>query len=125
MNSLAVHILRIGLGATFILIGFSVWAAPEAWGSFVQPWALAFLPKDIASFMKSTAIVDMFLGVWMLVNRGTWIAALVASLHVLVILITTTTMGVIIERDVAIFAATLALFLDTMPHTIQKMLRLT
>jgi len=118
MNSTASHILRVGLGITFIVIGFVVWLAPEAWGSFVQPWAVKFMPGGLVATMKNTAILDIVLGSWMLTNRAVWIPALIATLHLLVILITTTTTGLIIERDIGLFFAALALFFATAPKKI-------
>lgn len=115
MNQTAASILRVGLGITFIIIGFVVWQAPEAWGSFVQPWAVKFMPGGLLATMKNTAILDIVLGLWLLTNRAVWIPALIATLHLLVILITTTTANVIIERDIGLFFAALALFVATMP----------
>lgn len=122
MNNLASHILRVGLGITFIVIGFVVWAAPEGWAGFLQPWARNFMPSDIVSTMKSTAALDVILGVWLLVNRVAWLPALIASAHLLIILITTTAMGVIIERDLGLLAAALALFFQTAPRAVRAKL---
>lgn len=118
MNNTASHILRVGLGITFIVIGFVVWAAPQGWAGFLQPWARKLMPGDIVRTMKSTAVLDVILGVWLLVNRATWIPAFIASAHLLIILITTTAMGVIIERDLGLLAAALALFFQTAPRAI-------
>jgi hypothetical protein len=67
MTTHAYHVLRIGLGLVFLLIGWMIWKNPELWGSFVQPWAqeLMFGPvgyndisvRDFGLFAGCVAIV--------------------------------------------------------------------
>jgi uncharacterized membrane protein YphA (DoxX/SURF4 family) len=125
MNKTAYRVLRIGLGITFIWLGALIWQSPEAWGGFIQPWALKLLPGDLISTMKQTAILDMILGVWMIIGWRVWIPALIGSTHLAVVLITTTgSWSNIVVRDIGLIAATLALFLETMPDKIKMKLKI-
>ena len=86
MQKLSLHILRIGLGITFLWVGILIFQNPEAWGGYISPWALELLPMPIKEIMLGTAFLDMALGVLLLSNSFVWIASLVASLHLVSVL---------------------------------------
>ncbi len=117
MKKTSYNVLRIGTGITFIWIAYLIWQAPDAWASFIQPWAAAFLPENLAGMMQKNAIFDALLGLWMIVGgRHAWIGYGLGALHVLGVLITTTAgFDNIVVRDIAILAGTLALFFETVP----------
>ena len=119
MNKLPYQILRIGTGVTFVWLGLLIWQAPDAWASFVQPWAANLLPSDLAGFMKKTAIGDIVIGIWLIIGWKAWVASLLATIHLGIVLVTTTGgWSNIVVRDIALFAACLALFVQTAPVNI-------
>lgn len=104
----AYHILRVGLGITFLWIGVMIFRSPEFWGGFLQPWAIDLLPVPLREVMISTAVLDMIIGLALIVDAGVWIAALVASIH-LIIILATTGITEITVRDIGLLGGTLAL----------------
>ena len=125
MRRTAYHILRLGLGVTFLYIGAQIWRAPEAWGGFIQPWALDIMPGSLVAIMKQSAVLDIIIGIWMIIGWRVWIPALLGTIHLGIVLITTTGgWWNIIERDIGLFAATLALFVQTTPERVRKMLHI-
>jgi uncharacterized membrane protein YphA (DoxX/SURF4 family) len=114
MKHISYTILRIGIGITFIGIGISVWMAPAAWGSFIQPWAEALLPFPVEQMMRTTAVFDILIGAWLLSGFFVWIAALLGTLHIAAVLITTTGgFNNIIIRDIGMLAASAAIFFES------------
>lgn len=121
MSSPALTILRIGLGITFVWLGYQIWLEPLAWGSFMLPWAQELLPRPLEEFMKMTAIIDIVIGIWFIVGWKIWIPALLASAHLFGVLITTTgSLQLAISRDVGLLAGTLAILADTLPASIKR-----
>ena len=123
MSKKALTILRLSMAVTFIWISIMIFQEPLFWGGFIQPWAANLLPGPLEQVMISTAVMELIIGVAMLFNIYTWIAALIASLHLLVILIT---VGIdsITVRDIGLLGASVALFLSTVPkHITDKLCR--
>lgn len=114
MNKAGFHILRVGLGVTFLWIGVLIFKQPEAWGGYLQPWAAHFLPVPLSQAMFGTAILDIIIGFLFLVDILTWLASLLAIIH-LIIVLTVSGITDITVRDIAILAAALAIFLDSLP----------
>ncbi|TAL49264.1 DoxX family membrane protein [Patescibacteria group bacterium] len=114
MKKISFLILRIGLAIVFIWIGISILKNPEAWGAFLKPWALALLPIPLKEAMLGTAILDLVIGGLLLSNTLIWLAALLGSIHLLVVLITSGIDDVTV-RDIGLLAATLALFIEFLP----------
>ena len=117
MKKSSFHVLRLGLGITFLWIGFLVFRSPEAWGSFLQPWAVALLPVPLREMMIGTAYLDVAIGVLLVLNLWTWVAALVGAWHIAVVLITVGVNDVTV-RDIGLLAATTTLTLETIPDWI-------
>jgi len=88
---------------------------PEAWGSYIQPWAVKLLPMPIKEMMLGTAFLDIAIGVLLLVDSFVWVAALLGTLH-LIVVVTTSGITEIIIRDIGLLAATTALFWDSLPQ---------
>ncbi len=117
----AFHILRVGMAVTFLWIGLLVLKAPEAWGGYIQPWALELLPVPVASLMIGTAVFDLAIGFLLLVNVGTWIVSLFAAVHLAVVL-TVGGINAVTVRDIGLLAGALALFIEAVPAKWQRLL---
>lgn len=114
MKRTSFHILRVGLAITFLWIGVLIFKTPEAWGGYLQPWAVGLLPIPIAQAMIGTAILDIAIGFLLLIDSFVWVAALVGAIH-LVIVLTVSGITDITVRDIAILAAAVAIMADSLP----------
>ena len=119
MKQSSLTILRIGLGITFLLIGISIWKNPEIWGSFMRPWAQDLLLLPLATTMKVTAILDIVIGVFLILNIFTWAFAFLGALHLLIVIITVG-FNDISFRDFGLLAASIVLSIETIPKQIRK-----
>ena len=123
MKRISFHVLRIGLAVTFLWIGVLILKNPEAWGGYLQPWAAGLLPIPLGQAMIGTAILDIAIGVFLLINFLPWLAASVGAIHLAVILIVS---GItdITARDIGLLAGTLALMIDSPPpSTIRRIFK--
>ncbi len=114
MKPSAYHILRIGMAITFLWIGVLIFKEPESWGGFVQPWVVKLLPVPLREAMIGTAVLDFILGLLMLLDVWVWLAAAIASAHLIMVL-TVSGIDSITVRDIGLLAATLALVAATVP----------
>ncbi len=117
MKRTSFHILRVGIAITFIWIGVLIFKSPQAWGSYLQPWAAKLVSIPLQQAMIATAIMDIAVGLLLLVDVVTWAAALLAAGHLIIVLIT---VGIseITVRDIGLFAGSCALFVDALPGTL-------
>ncbi len=108
-------VLRVGLGITFLWIGYLIMQNPEGWGQSIQPWAQALLPFSLKATMIGTAIFDMIVGILLMIGFRTWIVAGLGALHLLSIIVT---MGFnpFTIRDIGLLAAALSLSLRNWPE---------
>lgn len=114
MRRSAFHILRIGLAITFLWIGLLILKSPESWAAYIQPWALDLLPLPARDVMVATAVFDIVIGFFLLIDAWIWIAAALASIHLLMVMVA----GGITEvtvRDIGLLGGTLALFVSSYP----------
>ena len=118
MKQVSFHILRLGLSATFLWIGFSILRQPEVWSGYLQPWALKLLPIPITQAMMGTAVLDITVGILLLAGIFTYIAAFVGTLHIAVVLLVSGITDITV-RDLGLFAGMLALTLDSLPASIE------
>lgn len=116
-------IMRIGMGITFLWIGILIFRDPEGWGGFIQPWALKLLLVPVRQAMISTAILDMVIGLLLIINRWTWIASALASVHLMIILITAGINEVTV-RDIGLLGAAIALAIVTWPGDWKNIFRM-
>ncbi len=114
MDKNAYNILRIGLAVTFIWIGVLILRYPEAWGGYIMPWALKLMPMPLEQAMFSTAILDIIVGGFLLLNSFVWVASLVGTFHLVIVLVTSGITDITV-RDIGLLAATLALMIETIP----------
>ncbi len=114
MKKTSSYVLRIGLAVTFIWIGVLILKQPEAWGGYLEPWVLRILPIPLGQIMFGTALLDIAIGVSFFINPLVWLAALIGGVHLIGILIVSGITDITV-RDIAILAATIALFIDINP----------
>ncbi|MBI3631976.1 MAG: DoxX family membrane protein [Candidatus Vogelbacteria bacterium] len=111
MNTISFRILRLGTAITFILIGLMILQNPETWDGFVQAWVLKLLPIPLSEIMLSTGLLDIAIGLFLMFNRYTWIAATIGSFHIIMVLIANGLTDFTV-RDIAILAGTIAIALE-------------
>lgn len=114
MKTSAFHILRVGMAITFLWIGILIFREPEAWGGFLQPWAANLLPIPLKEMMIGTALFDISIGIFLLIDILTWLAALLGVFH-LVIVLTVSGINAITVRDIGLLTALLALMVTAWP----------
>lgn len=122
MKDKAFTVLRLGIGITFLWIGMMIWRQPTIWGAMIQPWAAALLPAPLEQMMVSTAILDMLVGALLIVNIFTWPAALLGTIHLIIVLITVGIDGITV-RDIGLMFATFAIAMNVWPATLKEGLR--
>lgn len=115
MKKTSFHILRVGTAITFLWIGVLIFKQPEAWGGFLQPWAAGLFPVPLEQAMITTAILDIAIGAFLLFNSFVWLAALIGSIHLLIVLVVSGINDITV-RDIAILSATLALVAERIPR---------
>src|SRR3989344_7941707 len=120
MKNVSFHVLRVGMATTFTWIGVLILEDPEGWGmGFVQPWALNFLIFPLKTIMLAAAIFDIIVGIWLLIGRFVWLAALLGSIHLATVLIVSG-INAITVRDIGLLGGSLALFFSTFPFATSR-----
>ena len=109
MSKISLHILRFGMAITFLWIGVLILRDPEAWSSYIQPWAANLLLVPPKTAMLATAVLDIAVGILFLTNYLLWLPASLASFHLAVVL-TVSGINAITVRDIGLLAAAIALF---------------
>lgn len=117
MNKVSFQILRIGLAITFLWIGIFIFKQPEAWGGYLQSWAVALLPIPLSQAMVGAAVLDIMIGLFLLFDIFTWFVALVSAFHLIIILIVSGITDITV-RDIGLLAATLSLMLYSLPQSV-------
>lgn len=108
MEELAVLILQISLGITFLCTGYFILKHTEKWTGFIKPWAEKLLPTSKQNAMKLTGYYDLFQGIWLLSGILPAWASFFAALHMIQVLIVA---GIddTTYRDIGILGASIAL----------------
>jgi uncharacterized membrane protein YphA (DoxX/SURF4 family) len=119
MKKISYHILRIGLGVTFLWIGVLIFRNPLAWGSLIQPWAAKLLPGSLMDAMIETAVLDMVVGVFLICDIFTWLAAILGAIHIVVVLVVCGITDVTV-RDIGLLCAISALAIESLPLKISE-----
>jgi uncharacterized membrane protein YphA (DoxX/SURF4 family) len=116
-NKLALTVLRITLGITFIWIGILIIQNPEAWGGYIQPWAAKLLPLPLKEMMVGTGVLDIVIGFFIVTNILTWLAGLIGAIHLVIVLITSGINSITV-RDIGLLGAAVAVSLATWPKNL-------
>lgn len=119
MRPSSYHILRVGLGITFLWIGVLIFSSPAGWGSLILPWAAGLLPIPLEQAMIGTAILDIVIGFLFLTDFWVLPASIIGSIH-LVIVLTVTGINDFTVRDIGLLAGVLALLINVTPKAIFK-----
>ena len=122
MNKVSYHILRVGLAITFIWIGILILKQPEAWGGYLQPWAVKLLPIPIKEALLSTAALDIIIGVLFLIDWFAWLAAIFGALH-LIIVLTVSGITDITIRDIGLLSAMIAVIIESLPLNLKSIFK--
>ena len=109
MSNNAYHILRIGIGITFVWIGILIVQEPLVWGSYINPWAEQLLLLSKTTTMMIVGIFDIIIGALFIINRLKKITAVLASLHIINVLVVSGFNNATI-RDIGLLGGTLALY---------------
>lgn len=117
MRKVSYHLLRLGLAVTFIWIGVLIFRNPLGWAAYIEPWAVKLIPGSLTGAMLGTAGLDVLVGIFLLFDIFTWLAALLGALHIAVVLITVGITEVTV-RDIGLLCAVLALAVEAMPQKI-------
>ena len=119
MSKSSYHILRVGIAITFIWIGVLIFKNPESWAGYLQPWAANLLPIPMREALLGTALLDIIIGTMLLVDWFTWVAAILGTLH-LIIVLTGSGISDITIRDIGLLAATIAIMIESLPFYIKN-----
>ncbi len=114
MNKAPFHILRVGMAITFLWIGVLILKNPESFGGYLQPWAFKLLPVSASQALLATAFLDMIIGVLFLIDWQTWLAGLLASLHLVIVLMVSGITDITV-RDIGLLAASVAVVIESLP----------
>ncbi len=103
---------------TFLWIGVLIFKNPEAWGASIMPWAAKLIPGSLVNAMLGTAVLDVLIGIFLLFNILTSLAAFIGALHILTVLITVGITDITI-RDVGLLGAVIALTIEALPQNLK------
>jgi len=118
MNRTLYHILRVGLAITFIWIGVLILKSPESWGGYIQPWVIKLLPFSVTQVMIITAVLDIAIGVLFLIDWFTWLAGLLAAMHLVVVLAVSGITDITV-RDIGLLAGATAVMIESLPLSLK------
>ena len=107
-------LVRIGLGFTFLIIGFMISLDPNGWAILIQPWIRDLIPYSTDEMMFAIAGFDMAIGILLILGIWTWLASLLGALHIIGVLIVTGITEITI-RDIGLLAAAITLSIETAP----------
>lgn len=112
MSRSSYHLLRVGLGVTFLWVGVLIFREPDGWGGLVFPWVAHLLPTPLHGTMLLVATLDATIGLLLLLDAWTWCAALLAGAHLLMVLLGTGITDITV-RDIGLLTATIVLLRET------------
>jgi uncharacterized membrane protein YphA (DoxX/SURF4 family) len=115
MKKASFHFLRVGMAITFLWIGILIFKDPQAWGGYLQPWVIDILPIPITQTMIITAILDIAIGAFLLIDIFTWFAAFVGAIHLIIVLMVSGITDITV-RDIGLLVGVIALMIDSLPQ---------
>lgn len=105
------------MAITFLWIGILIFKNPEAWGGFIQPWVANLLPVPIKEAMMGTAVLDILIGFFLLINKFAWLAGAIGSAHLVIVLVTSGINEVTV-RDIGLLGGAIAIAVSAWPKKI-------
>ena len=117
MKRSALTVLRLGLGVTFLAIGIMIYLHPSVWASSMQPWARHLMPGSLAPWMTACSAFSTIVGLLFIVNLWVWVAALIAAIHLVIMLVMSGITDVTV-LNLGLLAATVSLFLAKKPENL-------
>lgn len=114
----AYHLLRLGLGITFLWVGVMIFQDPVGWSTYIQPWAARLIPGPLVMAMQATAALDLAVGVFLLLGVFVWAAAALGAAHLMIVLVTVGANATTV-RDIGLLAASLSLALSEWPDRLK------
>ena len=103
----AILFLRIRITFSFFYVAVSIFLNPSSWMGFVPRFAEIILPAS--KLVYGHAILDGFLGIWLLTNRKIFYASVLSAANLFFITVLNLGAMEIVFRDVAIFFMAIAL----------------
>jgi len=91
---------------------------PVAWGAMISPKIRALLPAPIKTVIINTAILDIAVGIFLIINIHpiiTFLAALFGSFH-LIIVLTAAGIDEVTVRDIGLLGGTISLAFALWPE---------
>lgn len=99
--------LRIGLGLTFIFIGILIFFDPQQWLKLLSPWVLKIPVNTLLIGLFIISIFDILVGIMFLFNLWPIFTGILASVHLIFVLIVTG-FNLVTIRDIGLLGAILA-----------------
>ncbi len=126
MQRNALLLLRTGLAVTFLWVGVLILRDTSMWVYPMLPWAKQLLTVggSLKPVLQAVAVLDLVVGAALILNLGTWIAAVVGAMVLIVALVVTGASGAL-AMNFGILGACLAVALMSAPEGVVKKLGLT
>jgi hypothetical protein len=103
--------IQYGLAFTFVWTGVLIFKDLKTWASIIEKsWIGKWWPFPAESSMQATALYDIAVGVWLFIGVPLWIPALLAAIHLVLVLVVSGIMSPS-YRDVGLLAMAVALVL--------------
>lgn len=112
MKHASYHVLRVGLGITFLWIGILIIQNPLSWFENLLPWPQNLLDGWAIYIMYIIASMDLLIGLLLLVDIMLWLVALIGALHLITALFATGITALTVH-DITLIAALIAVFLES------------
>ena len=106
-DALVSFILRAGLAIVFLYAAVSAYLEPDAWIGFIPDFVKTII--DAKTFLVLHEIGNLILGLWILSNKGTFYASIIAGLAMFGIVVFNFGAMDILFRDIAIMFSAIAL----------------
>ncbi|MCC6643374.1 DoxX family membrane protein [Candidatus Peregrinibacteria bacterium] len=112
MKHYSYHILRVGLGITFLWIGILILQNPALWFSSMLPWAQNAFGQFQHPIMYAVAGLDLLVGLLLLVDAFLWLVALIGIIHLITALVASGINATTVH-DLALIAALMTIYLES------------
>lgn len=118
MKTSGYHILRVGMGITFLWVGILIFREPEFWSGFMPVFVIKMF-DNLIPFTMLTGVVDVLIGLFLLFDLLTFWIALIAFAHLIGILLLTGIDDTTV-RDIGLAAGAFALAVEGAPESVRK-----